>query len=180
MHEEYKLGYIGADGTFIDLYSTELVTASPSSVVSKVSSTTYQSTPTAKSVDSKPKFVDMFKHIKDYKIYGKTTIVYFTDGTKETVVCNDEDNFDVEQGITMCVLKRMFGDTYKKYVRAAVKTKKANEKTAQKLEVAHKEAQLRAARKEKLNRENKLRMKARYEARLAAAIEEEKKKLENK
>lgn len=177
MYEGYRLGYMGADGNFIDLVSTGSITASSSDSVSKVSTSYPSTSATVKSVDNKPKFVDMFKHIKDYKIYGKTTVVYFTDGTKETVVCSDEDNFDVEQGITMCVLKRMFGDTYKKHVRAAVKTKKANEKKLQKLEAANKEAKRLAEIREKKSRENKLKMKARYEARLAAAIEEEKKKL---
>lgn len=123
---------------------------------------------------------NMFDKIKNYKVYGKTTVVYFTDGTKETVVCSDEDNFDVEQGITMCTLKRMLGDKYKRSVRSIVKAMALNEENIRKLEEANKEAELRKARKEKQNRENKLRMKARYEARLAAAIEEEKKKLKNK
>lgn len=181
MYEGYRLGYMGDDGNFIDLVSTGSIMVSSSDGVSKVSSTSYPSTSaTVKSVDNKPKFVDMFKHIKDYKIYGRTTVVYFTDGTKEAVVCSDEDNFDVEQGITMCVLKRMFGDTYKKHVRAAIKTKKENEKKLQKLEAANKEAKRLAEIREKKSRENKLKMKARYEARLAAAIEEEKKKLKNK
>lgn len=127
------------------------------------------------------KYVEnMFNKIKDYKVYEKTTIVFFSDGTKETVVCCDEDTFNVEQGIIMCVIKRMFGDKYKKSVKSIIKAKTLNEKNAKKLEAAHKEAQLREERKEKRNRENKLRMKARYEARLAAAIEEEKKKLKGK
>lgn len=127
------------------------------------------------------KYVEnMFDRIKDYKVYEKTTIVFFSDGTKETVVCCDKDTFDVEQGITMCVLKRMLGDKYKKSVKSIIKAKTLNEKNVKKLEAAHKEAQLREERKEKRNRENKLRMKARYEARLAAAIEEEKKKLKSK
>lgn len=129
-------------------------------------------------ISTKGYIENMFDKIKDYKIYNKTTVVYFTDGTKETVTCSDEDNFDVEQGITMCVIKRMLGDKYKKYVRSIVKAKTINEKNIKELEAAHKEAQLREERKEKRNRENKLRMKARYEARLAVAIEEEKKKLE--
>lgn len=127
------------------------------------------------------KYVEnMFDRIKDYKVYEKTTIVFFSDGTKETVGCCDKDTFDVEQGITMCVLKRMLGDKYKKSVKSIIKAKTLNEKNVKKLEAAHKEAQLREERKEKRNRENKLRMKARYEARLAAAIEEEKKKLKSK
>ena len=127
------------------------------------------------------KYVEnMFDKIKDYRVYEKTTIVFFSDGTKETVVCCDEDTFDVEQGIIMCVIKRMFGDKYRKYVKSIIKAKALNEENVKKLEAAHKEAQLIEERKEKRNRENKLRMKARYEARLAAAIEEEKKKLKGK
>lgn len=80
----------------------------------------------------------------------------------------------------MCVIKRMFGDKYKKYVKSIIKAKTLNEENVKELEAAHKETQLREERKEKRNRENKLRMKARYEARLAVAIEEEKKKLKEK
>ena len=128
-------------------------------------------------VKRESQITNMFKFIVDYKVYNKTTVVYFIDGTKETVVCSDEDTFDAEQGIIMCVIKRMFGDDYKKSVRSVIKAKIANEKALKKQEEADKEARLREEKIAKKNRENKLRMKARYEARLSAAIEEEKKKL---
>lgn len=182
---EFKVGYIDSEGNFVALDSP--ITSSDFG-----SKLTVSSVATVSGFDSSSKdycgsknYIDqrvenMFDKIKNYKVYGKTTVVYFTDGTKETVVCSDEDNFDVEQGITMCTLKRMLGDKYKRSVRSIVKAVALNEEKVRKLEEANKEAELRKARKEKQNRENKLRMKARYEARLAAAIEEEKKKLKNK
>lgn len=182
----FQLGYIDSEGNFVALDSP----ITSSGLGSKV---TVDSVATVSAFDNSSqdyccskKYIDqrvenMFDKIKNYKVYGKTTVVYFTDGTKETVVCSDEDNFDVEQGITMCTLKRMLGDKYKRSVRSIVKAMTLNEENVRKLEEANKEAELRKARKEKQSRENKLRMKARYEARLSALIEEEKKKLkENK
>lgn len=180
----YTLGYKDSNGNFVAL-STNDVSIAANNCEGKLAvspSVACCASAVSKSYISTKEFIDryvenMFDKIKDYKVYGKTTVVFFSDGTKETVTCSDEDNFDVEQGITMCVIKRMLGDKYKKYVRSIVKAKTINEKNVKELEAAHKEAQLREERKEKRNREKKLRMKARYEARLAAAIEEEKKKL---
>ena len=191
-YKALKIGYLDSNGKFISVDDSITVTNTPTTPLnigsrmtvepsydSCVTNTDYTAMAYTKAyVD---KYVEnMFDKIKDYKVYEKTTIVFFSDGTKETVVCCDEDTFDVEQGIIMCVIKRMFGDKYKKSVKSIIKAKTLNEKNVKKLEAAHKEAQLREERKEKRNRENKLRMKARYEARLAAAIEEEKKKLKGK
>lgn len=180
-----KIGYIDSEGNFVALDSPitssdfgSKVTVSNVATVSAFDNSSQDYCCSKKYTDQRVE--NMFDKIKNYKVYGKTTVVYFTDGTKEAVVCSDEDNFDVEQGITMCTLKRMLGDKYKRSVRSIVKAVTLNEENVRKLEEANKEAELRKARKEKQNRENKLRMKARYEARLAAAIEEEKKKLKNK
>lgn len=184
---EYKVLHVDSNGDFKELgpitdfsiSSTDFgrrvtISACDDPCLSGIASSIYSK----KYMDSKVE--NMFDKIKDYKVYGKTTVVYFTDGTKETVVCSDEDNFDLEHGIIMCVIKRMLGDKYKKSVKSIIKAKTLNEKNLQELEAANKENQLREARKEKRNRENKLRMKARYEAKLAVAIEEEKKKLKNR
>ena len=193
-----KIGYIDSNGKFISLEIDSITNAPITSSISpdlesKLTVKSYDNTHASNKdyeyMNCTKEYVkeymdnyieNMFDKIKDYRVYEKTTIVFFSDGTKETVVCCDKDNFDIEQGITMCVIKRMFGDKYKKSVKSIIKAKTLNEKNAKKLEEAHKEAQLREERKEKRNRENKLRMKARYEARLAAAIEEEKKKLKGK
>lgn len=179
---EFKLGYIDSEGNFVALDSPitssdfgSKVTVGSVATVSAFDTSSQDYCCSKKYIDQRVE--NMFDKIKNYKVYGKTTVVYFTDGTKETVVCSDEDNFDVEQGITMCTLKRMLGDKYKRSVRSIVKAMTLNEENVRKLEEANKEAELKKARKEKQNRENKLRMRARYEARLSALIEEEKKKL---
>ena len=185
---EFKLGYIDSEGNFVALDSPmtssdfgSKVTVGSVATVSAFDNSSQDYCCSKKYTDQRVENMrveNMFDKIKNYKVYGKTTVVYFTDGTKETVVCSDEDNFDVEQGITMCTLKRMLGDKYKRSVRSIVKAMTLNEENVRKLEEANKEAELKKARKEKQNRENKLRMRARYEARLSALIEEEKKKLE--
>lgn len=191
-----KIGYIDSNGKFISLEIDSITNApiTSSNIGSRITVepsfdhcainkdyTTMTCTKTYTDKYVEDKYIEnMFDKIKDYRVYEKTTVVFFSDGTKEAVVCCDKDTFDVEQGITMCVIKRMFGDKYKKSVKSIIKAKTLNEKNVKKLEEAHKETQLREERKEKRNRENKLRMKARYEARLAAAIEEEKKKLKGK
>lgn len=175
----YTLGYKDSNGNFVALPTNDVSIAAdnPGSKLTIGPSYDCCAAVSKNYISTKEYIENMFDKIKDYKVYEKTTIVFFSDGTKETVVCCDEDTFDVEQGIIMCVIKRMFGDKYKKYVKSIIKAKTLNEENVKKLEAAHKEAQLREERKEKRNREKKLRMKARYEARLAAAIEEEKKKL---
>lgn len=177
-YSAYTLGYKDFNGNFVALPTSD-VSITADNYRSKITiSPSYDCCAVSKNYISTKEYIEnMFDKIKDYKVYEKTTVVFFSDGTKETVVCCDEDTFDVEQGIIMCVIKRMFGDKYKKYVKSIIKAKTLNEEKVKELEAAHKEAQLREECKEKRNRENKLRMKARYEARLAVAIEEEKKKL---
>lgn len=187
----FKLGYIDENDTFVNIpigdisitsnnYGSKVTASTYDDCVITTDCTAYRLTVTnSETIKPTNKIVtNMFKHIKDYKVYGKTTVVFFDDGTKSTVTCHEDDNFDVEQGIIMCVIKRMFEDDYKKDVRKAIKAQKTKEKNLQKLEAANKEARLREERREKKTRENKLKMKARYEARLAVAIEEEKKKLQ--
>lgn len=190
----FEFGYIDQEGNFVNLSYIGSVSIIPDNgSVNKLTTSVYgyydyiatdcmahrltvtnpeTIKPTNKTI------TNMFKHIKDYNVYGKTTVVFFDDGTKSTVTCHEDDNFDVEQGITMCVIRRMFNDDYKKDVRKTIKAQKTKEKNLQKREAANKEARLREERRKKRARENKLKMKARYEARLAAAIEEEKKKLQ--
>lgn len=181
-YKQYKVGYVDSDGKFVAFNPVTDISITSSNFGNKITVSAYNASCFATESYVLKACMDahianMFKQIKDYKVYGKTTVVFFADGTKSTVTCNEEDNFDVEQGITMCVIKRMFSDTYKKDVRAVVKAKTLKEKNLKKLEAANKEAQLRDEKREKKNRENKLKMKARYEARLAVAIEEERKKL---
>lgn len=120
---------------------------------------------------------NMFKQIYDYRVYDKTTVVWFTDGSKATATCSDNDSFDVETGITACVLKRMFDNSYKLDVRAAVNRKVKKEKEAQRKTKLEQERKAKQEKSKQRARENAIRMKARYEAKLALAIEQEKSKL---
>lgn len=47
------------------------------------------------------------------------TIILWDDGTKTVVRCGDDEKFDPEKGIAMCLLKKMLGNTgdYNNYIR---------------------------------------------------------------
>ena len=63
--------------------------------------------------------------ITDVKSYdNKTTVVFFSDGTKEHANCSDDDTYSLEYGISICLLKKLLGgnDTYKKIVNTAAKS----------------------------------------------------------
>ncbi len=40
---------------------------------------------------------------------GRTTIVYWNDGTKNVSTCSENDVFDKKMGLAACLLKKMFG-----------------------------------------------------------------------
>lgn len=49
--------------------------------------------------------------IKDVKINGLATIVFWTDGTKTVVKCQQgEETFDLEKAIAMAMIKRINGN----------------------------------------------------------------------
>ena len=74
--------------------------------------------------------------VKDVKILAENKVVQvtFKDGTSEKAVCNDEDNFSLEIGISICIAKKILGGTgkYNSAIRKAMKIieskKKAEEK----------------------------------------------------
>lgn len=47
------------------------------------------------------------------------TIILWNDGTKTVVRCGDDEKFDPEKGIAMCLLKKILGNTgdYNNYIR---------------------------------------------------------------
>ena len=63
---------------------------------------------------------DFFK-IKRVIFNAPATIVLWEDGTKTVVQCRNEDNYDEEKGLAMCIAKKALGntgryyDTFKKY-----------------------------------------------------------------
>lgn len=103
-------------------------------------------------------------NITDYKVIKDTVvIVTFADGTKEKAVCSPNDEFNLERGIEICVLKKMLGGTkqYNSLIKSALKKvseidakkqKEAEEKELEKRRKA-KVAERRAKRKAKKRQE---------------------------
>lgn len=106
---------------------------------------------------------ELIPDIKDVTIHqDHVVIVEFVDGTTEKAVLHPEDNFSIEQGISICITKRMVGGSavYNKLISRALKTHKKNRlaeaKEAQEKEIckerakkyAEKKAARRAAKRE--------------------------------
>lgn len=51
--------------------------------------------------------------IKDVIFNEPATIVFWKDGTKTVVVCNEGETFDKWYGIAMCHMKKLYGNGYK-------------------------------------------------------------------
>ena len=68
--------------------------------------------------------------IKNYKTYGnKVLVVTFEDGSQEKAVCNEDDKFELERALEVCVFKHIFGATeYKSMIKYAMKQIKAIDK----------------------------------------------------
>lgn len=74
--------------------------------------------------------------IKDITVYNyNTVVVEFVDGTKEKAVLSEEDNFSLEQGVSICLAKKLVGGSsiYNKLIDymlrkyAQIQKKKADE-----------------------------------------------------
>lgn len=74
--------------------------------------------------------------IKDVKEYDGAVIVTFADGTKTKAVLDDIDEFTLEQGISICITKKLLGkdgdSVYNKLINRAFKVKQQNEDAAKK------------------------------------------------
>lgn len=46
-------------------------------------------------------------HIKDVIFNDPATIVFWSDGTKTVCTCSEQDTYDPEKGLALCVMKRM-------------------------------------------------------------------------
>ena len=62
---------------------------------------------------SSPKPENYLPEIKNVKFNGPATIVFWTDGTKTVVKCQDGDDYSEEAGLAMCIVKKAFGNTSK-------------------------------------------------------------------
>ena len=62
-----------------------------------------------------PKPTNYLPEIKNVKFDGPATIVFWADGTKTVVKCQDGDDYSEEAGLAMCIVKKAFGNTSKYY-----------------------------------------------------------------
>lgn len=110
--------------------------------------------------------------IRDIKVYpdektgkDKVVVVSFFDGTQEKAICDEQDTFSLEQGITICLMKYILsaltsGDGTKEYnkaIRSAVKLYNKNRKAeaaanAEKMERIERETRRANKRKERAER----------------------------
>ncbi len=49
-------------------------------------------------------------YIKNVIFNNPATIVFWSDFTKTVVKCSDEESYDPEKGLAMCIAKKMFGN----------------------------------------------------------------------
>lgn len=81
--------------------------------------------------------------IKDVKVTGNVVFVTFADNTKTKAVLDSEDDFNLEQGISICITKKLLGDNgdsiYNKLIKRAFQVKTQNEREAEKAKRVHEE-----------------------------------------
>ena len=104
----------------------------------------------------------LIPNIIDVLVYNdKVVTVKFADNTEEKAVLNPEDNFSIEQGISVCIAKKLVGDSsvYNKLIDYALKVKKNNEvEKAKKLaEEAEKKEKNRLANQKRAEKNRKKR-----------------------
>lgn len=113
--------------------------------------------------------------IRDIKVYpdektgrDKVVVVSFFDGTQERAVCDEQDTFSLEQGITICLMKYILSDItggngtreYGKAIRSAIKLYHNNRKAeadaiAEETQRVEREARKAAKRKARIDRKRR-------------------------
>lgn len=108
--------------------------------------------------------------IKSVDIFDLAVVVTFADGTKTKAVLDEEDHFNLERGVSICITKKLLGDDdgsaiYNKLIKRALKIRKNSEEAAakeaqKKLEDATKKEKyrLRKQKRKERMREEKIEM----------------------
>jgi len=67
--------------------------------------------------------VDSFPEQKKVIFNKPATVVYWGDGTKTVVKCQNDEEFDPEKGVALCYMKKMCGNTgrYNELLKDALK-----------------------------------------------------------
>lgn len=72
-----------------------------------------------KSPDNKSKWIEGLPAVKKVETYNDRVVkVTFIDGTYTKAVCSENDNFDLDVGITICAMKRLLGTNSENATRA--------------------------------------------------------------
>lgn len=117
--------------------------------------------------------------IKDVKVHNNTVLVTFADNTKTVAVLDKEDKFDLEQGISICITKKLLGENgssiYNKLIKRAFKVKNQNEKAAEKAKKAKEKENQRkelalARHKKKMNKKREEQIEIQKEAYIRAML----------
>lgn len=71
-----------------------------------------------KGPDNKPKWIEGLPAVKKVETYNNRVVkVTFIDNTFTKSVCSENDNFDLDVGITICAMKRLLGTNSKNATR---------------------------------------------------------------
>ena len=131
-----------------------------------------------------PEFSDV-RIIRDKEGYSIGVGIDFADGTKQKAICMPDDIFNLEQGITICLFKKMltYGchieeqyvtGVYNKLVKHAIKIRNRRIKAEEEAKKAEEEAKLQEQRFQEKRRKAKIRQAKRKSERrineLAEAI----------
>lgn len=119
--------------------------------------------------DGREKSFYLISEIKDIRVFDNAVVIDFYDGTSEKAATRGDDEFSIEQGITICLIKKLLSEktyghgheAYNKLVNHAVKfyKKKCTQEKKQKAEEEAEEKRI----------ERKIaKLKAKKEKRLAA------------
>lgn len=122
--------------------------------------------------DVMPDIVDVQTIEADGEV--KVVTVYFADGTNEKAILSDEDTYSLEQGISICITKKLLSDktagygsaVYNKIIKRAMKVMNENKKRAEKKHKADEtlKAKLAKLAKKKADKKTKREVAAREEA----------------
>lgn len=131
-----------------------------------------------------PEFSDV-RIIRDKEGYSIGVEIDFADGTKQKAICMPDDTFNLEQGITICLFKKMLTGgcyieeeyvtgVYNKLIKHAIKIRNKRIKAEEEAKKAEEEAQLQEQRFQEKRRKAKIRQAKRKSERrineLAEAI----------
>lgn len=107
----------------------------------------------------------LMSDIADIDVYGQTVVVTFADKTKTSAALDNEDIFSLEQGISICITKKLLGENgsslYNKLIKRALKIKQQKAVAAEKAEKEKEETKRR--QEAALAKRNKRKLKKRNE-----------------